>query len=139
MENQKTQKQKSDDLPAFVEAYFSHLSFAPHVPKEFHEFLKGHLNAFALVMRAKYRPCHVVAESAVEDIQAFEKKYASSNPGSIRLVHIQTIDQDLLQSLKDMIPLAAEYAGTLEQTTVARENWLKAKKLIDLAEMAVLS
>ena len=51
----KNQNQKPDDLPAFVEAYFSHLSFAPHVPKELHTFLKGHLNAFALVMRAKYR------------------------------------------------------------------------------------
>lgn len=68
---------RPDDLPAFVEAYFSHLQFAPHVPKEFHTFLKGHLNAFALVMRAKYRPAVIVSESVCELAQGCDDKVAA--------------------------------------------------------------
>lgn len=64
MKTEDTKKPKPDDLPAFVEAYFSHLQFAPHVPKEFQSFLKGHLNAFALTMRAKYKcpPIHITPD-----------------------------------------------------------------------------
>lgn len=81
MKNQEPKKPQPDDLAAFVDAYFSRLTFAAHVTPEIQRFIKGHLNAFALVMRAKYRPTIVVAESSI-DLQAFEMDF-NKKPGRV--------------------------------------------------------
>lgn len=139
MKNQDTKKPKPDDLPAFVDAYFSHLQFAPHVPAQFKDYLKGHLHAFALSMRAQYRPAIMVSESVIEDVEAFEKQFAVCNPTAVRVVPLESINTELLQALKDMIPLAASYAGTHDETTKAREKFLKARMIAQRAELSPYS
>lgn len=85
MKNQEPKKEHPDDLPAFVEAYFSHLQFAPHVPKEFQTFLKSHLNAFALNMRAKYRPPIIVPSETINHLTAKEIENMST-PGETAFI-----------------------------------------------------
>ncbi len=83
MKNQEPRPQdpRPDDLPAFVDAYFSHLTFAPHIPADVQKFIKGHLNAFALVMRAKYtpRPGVFAADLTPEELVELTRK----KPGNV--------------------------------------------------------
>lgn len=109
MKNQDTKKPKPDDLPAFVDAYFSHLQFAPHVPAQFKDYLKGHLHAFALSMRAQYRPAIMVAESTVEDIENFEKKFAVCNHSAVSIINDRIFELACVKGIATIRAIVSEY------------------------------